>query len=405
MLSKSDTPIIDVIKKLASKGIEAGYLVPTETGMKKSILDAHSSLRNYFSQKKIHDFANQSQGKESKVVLDVFFVGKDSLTKTQMSLYRPETKSGDPRLWIYGMAKFCEPWNLLVFIENKGSLYVVNASLKGTLNSIDIKNSPLAKILTSAAESLDTVAEELLLKLKTISRMGFVNSLRSGSTGIGMTLETLLGIEANSSRTPDYFGIELKASRVGRSGRKKSSRVNLFSQVPDWSSSNCKSGLDILNKYGYLDDITNRLQLYCTLCNNPNPQGLYLQVDEANGILDGLNKKEETIEEVVKWKTGKLQSELEKKHKQTFWVKAKNQTNPAGIEQFHYVEVERTQSPLSGNFGPLIDIGAITCDFTLSLVNKKSGNGKRVNDHGYLFKIHPDNFDLLFPPSKSISLI
>jgi hypothetical protein len=405
MLSKADIPIIDVIKKLASKGIEAGYLVPTETGMKKSILDAHLSLKNYFSQKGIHDFDNQRQGKNSKEVVDIFLVGADSLTKTKMSLYRPESKSGDPRLCVYGLAKYCQPWNLLVFIENLGRLYLVNASSKEIFDSINIQNSPLAEILHSAADILDPVAEELLIKLKRISSMGFVDSMRVGSTGIGMTLETLLGIEANSNRTPDYFGIELKSSRIGKGGGKKPSRANLFSQVPDWSYSNCKSGLDILNKYGYLDASTNRLQLYCTLRNIPNPQGLYLQVDETNGILDSLNKRDETLEQVVQWRIAKLQTELDKKHKQTFWVKAKNQTNTSGVEQFHYVEVERTQSPLSGNFGPLIDIGAITCDFTLSLVNKKSGKGKRVNDHGYLFKIHPDNFDLLFPPSKSISLI
>jgi hypothetical protein len=39
-------------------------------------------------------------------------------------------------------------------------------------------------------------------------------------------------------------------------------------------------------------------------------------------------------------------------------------------------------------------------DYTLS--QKATGNSAR--DHGYLFKIHPENFDLLFPPSKSIKL-
>jgi len=52
-----------------------------------------------------------------------------------------------------------------------------------------------------------------LSKLQIISAKGFVDSLRSGDTGVGMTLETLLGIEANSNRAPDYFGIEIKAKR------------------------------------------------------------------------------------------------------------------------------------------------------------------------------------------------
>jgi hypothetical protein len=406
MLSNADIPIIDVIKKLASKGVEAGYLVPTETGMKKSILDAHLSLRNYFSQRKIHDFDNQPQGKDSKVVVDINLVEADSLIKTRMSLYRPETKSGDPRLCVYGLTKYCEPWNLLVFIENKGNLYLVNTSSEEIFNSIDIPSSPLNEILASASESLDHVAEELIIKLKRISSMGFVDSMRSGSTGVGFTLETLLGIEANSNTAPDYFGIELKASRIGRGGgARPSSRVDLFAKVPDWCASSCKSGRDIIDRYGYINADTNRLQLYCTLSNNPNPQGLYLQVDETNGILDSLRKGDEANEKVVQWKIEVLQTILKEKHNQTFWVKAENKISTSGIEQFHYVKVERTQNPMLGNFGPLVEVGAITLDFTLKLIKKNNGIGERVRDRGYKFKIHPNNLDLLFPPSKSIPLI
>ena len=114
MITKSDISIVSVIKLLASLGIEAGYLVPTQTGMEKSICDAHSSLRDYFRKNNIHDYEKQGQGTENKVVLDVNLITNTSITKTKMSLYRPPTKLGDPRIWIYGLNEYANPFNLLV---------------------------------------------------------------------------------------------------------------------------------------------------------------------------------------------------------------------------------------------------------------------------------------------------
>ena len=48
MLSKSDKNIKEVMAELAVLGIEAAYIVPTLTGLEKSILDAHEGLRNFF---------------------------------------------------------------------------------------------------------------------------------------------------------------------------------------------------------------------------------------------------------------------------------------------------------------------------------------------------------------------
>jgi hypothetical protein len=433
MLSKSDIPITSVIKLLASYGIEAGFLVPTQTGLEKSILDAHGALRKFFKENLIHDYEIQGQGSESKVVLNINLVNESSITTTRMSLYRPPTKLGDPRIWIYGLGEYVKAFNLLVFIVVDRELYLFNASNERILRRIvrfqstenygnlfesieredkvqiahipkidllPLESSPLEKLLIRKDESLDSAELELISRLKNIAAMGFVNSLRTGDTGVGMTLETLLGIEANSNRAPDFQGIEIKAKRVKGKNKKSTNRVNLYSQVPNWNKSVCKSGIEILRKYGYIDPDTRRLQLYCTNSNLPNPQGLYLQVNEENGILESLNKSQKGIDKVVFWELDNLKKQLELKHKRTFWVKA-DSVKIDDSEKFHYIEIEKTQTPLSGNLPALIEIGAITMDYTLS--QKPTGNSSR--DHGYLFKIHPDNFDLLFPPTKIISLI
>ena len=382
------------MKDLASHGKEAAYIVPTETGMQKSILDAHGQLRSFLLANGIHDFDEQRQGIDGKKVVDVTLVGVNSVTETKMSLYRPETKSGDPRLWIYGLTNYARPWNLLAFIENEGRIYIINASDTDIFNSRNSPSSPLYKLLSKSSSSLDATALQLIDKLTVISKMGFVNSLRGGATGVGMTLETLLGIQANSNRAPDFNGIEIKATRVsGRKG-KPTTRVNLFSQVPDWDISSCKSGIDILKNFGYIDKRKQRLQLYVTNSDQPNAQGLFLFVDEKAGVLESLKREESSNLNIAKWRMENLRNQLEAKHRRTFWVKAKHKKDSLGAEMFHYTEVEQTQSALSANIAPLIELGVITMDYTLSL--KESGGAR---DHGYLFKIHQHNFDLLFPPS------
>lgn len=55
-------------------------------------------------------------------------------------------------------------------------------------------------------------------KLTKIKKMGYVKSLRKGPTGIGYTLETLLGIAENNISSPDLKEIELKAKRESDTG-------------------------------------------------------------------------------------------------------------------------------------------------------------------------------------------
>ncbi|MDR1941848.1 MAG: MvaI/BcnI family restriction endonuclease [Endomicrobium sp.] len=56
--------------------------------------------------------------------------------------------------------------------------------------------------------------DEFKKKFKEIRDMGFVRTKRSGSTGIGYTLETFLGITENNDAKPDIAGAELKAHRT-----------------------------------------------------------------------------------------------------------------------------------------------------------------------------------------------
>ena len=406
MLSKSDIPLPNLIKLLTSLNTEAGFLVPTQTGMSKSILDAHCALRAYFAQYGIHDYLMQKKGADAKVTEEISVITPSEIITTKLSLYKPETKNGDPRIWVYKLNEFADAYNLLAFIKINEKLFLFNASNKQLIQSgIDgnlylVPNTPLAEILQAKNDYLDTNAQELIRKLEVISHMGFIESLRTGDTGVGMTLETLLGINANSNRAPDYNGIEIKAKRVRGSSNKSTNNVSLFSQVPNWTLSDCKNGVEILNKCGYVDSVTSRLQLYCTVSNSPNPQNLSLIINENDNLVECLKTSNGKSEQIVVWDLLNLKTQLDAKHKKTFWVKAKTKKNENAVECFHYIEVEQTQNPLTTNLASLIEIGAITMDFTLS----KKATGNSTRDHGYLFRIKPSNFDLLFPPSKIIKL-
>ncbi len=59
--------------------------------------------------------------------------------------------------------------------------------------------------------------EDFSARFREIKEMGFVPSKRKGPTGIGYTLETLLGIGENNDTSPDIEGAELKAHRANSS--------------------------------------------------------------------------------------------------------------------------------------------------------------------------------------------
>jgi len=68
---------------------------------------------------------------------------------------------------------------------------------------------------------------EFQRKIAQIKEMGYVQSHRKGDTGIGKTLEDLLGITENNIAGPDFAIYELKA------GRKESvSMLTLFTKAP-----------------------------------------------------------------------------------------------------------------------------------------------------------------------------
>jgi hypothetical protein len=391
MLERSDTSLSETLKTFNNFNLDVGLLVPTDTGMKKSIMDATATVREYFVDTGLHDYDVQAQGPDAKVVKKAFFVWADRLEETTASLYRPMTKNGDPRVWFGKLGRYADPFNLLALIVRDDCVYIINCSRADILASISRPETPLGALAAKARPSVDPVVTELLDMMRDVSAKGFIPTMRPGDTGIGMTLETLLGIAANTSKAPDYKGIEIKAKRL-KKGR--ANRITLFSQVPDWKLSPIGSAWNLLSTYGYFRDGKLRLnhEMNATA---PNSIGFVLEVDAAKDWLKQNHYDAETAstKHVTTWAMDKLRSRLQEKHPQTFWVGAKVRGRGAS-EEFHYVQVEHTKQPKVRNFDALIEGGVISVDY---LMSQKGPN--RVRDHGYLFKMNPSDFNALFPPS------
>ena len=232
----------------------------------------------------------------------------------------------------------------------------------------------------------------MLFRLRKISANGFVKSLLQADTSIGRTLETLLDISMNSSKTPDYKGIELKSFRELRSTRK-----GLFGKTPNWELSKFKSRVEILDNFGYWEK--GIFRLYNTIrATGRNAQGLILRTDyELDYLVENSDKNE--VGDFLVWELSVLKKMLAAKHKETFWISAETKIHD-NTEYFLFKTAEHTKNPLVNQLGLLIDMGAITLDYPI----KRLENGN-VIDKGCNFKLKPNAMNLLFPLSKKYSLV
>jgi len=383
----------EALKLLTEKGIEVTIIEPTKTGLQKSILDATAIVQSFLKRQNIHNYSIQKQGPEHKIILPTNFISLNKVTPTTASLYRPVTKSGDPRIWFKGLNNFANANDIIAIIAWKNELNLINISTLNIKDQLDNLNSnPLKELIQSINSDFNIIANELLEKLRNIAKLGPMKSLLNADTAVGRTLETCLGININSSKQPDYKGIEIKSFRDAKKNRK-----NLFAQVPDWNESKFKSSKEILENFGYLRG--NDLKLYCTVnTKNRNPQGLILRLDsKLNRLFENSNSP--NINDFVVWNLEKLHARLIEKHSETFWVSAKS-SSINGDEYFEYTKVEHTKKPIISQFDILLEQGKIQLDHLI----KQSADGKVV-EKGPIFKLETNSIELLFPPSVKYNLL
>lgn len=387
---------------LVNHNIKFTQVQITATGLKKSILDATTPMRTYFKENGVHDYEYQQQGPEHKVKITTHILSRFKDTLTHTSMYRPVTKGGDPRLWISGLNKFTEADDIHAIIAaNPHELFVINITRVNIENqcTTSIAN-PIQDLIHDLSSYADLVSEELLGRLMDFQNI-WLDTKLNADTAIGREVETLLGIEMNASREPDYKGIELKSFRSQRPSIKK----NLFCKVPDWDISKLKSGAEIVEKYGYMSDGVKsyRNTLYCSKPNSQNlrlnmnyPDNL-LEIEEDRRIADDVFKK---ISDVAVWRLQTLHQCLLTKHHETFWIEVNTRLGENGQEQFMFNKIEHTRNPIVSQFDILLEQSMVTVDLLLGRpkVDARTGNPKKGGD-AVSFKIKKSAAGLLFPNS------
>lgn len=387
---------------LVNKNVKFTQVQITATGLKKSILDATTPMRTYFKENNVHDYALQNKGQDNKVIIKTYILTEYKEIETQTSLYRPETKDGDPRLWIYRLKETTEADDIHAIIApTPTSLFVIN------LTKVDIVKccesslvNPIQDLISVFYHSSNLISNELLAILRSYENQWIDTDLRA-DTAIGRQVEALLGIDMNASKLPDYKGIELKSFRSQRPSIKK----NLFCKVPDWELSHLKSGAEIVDKYGYMSGgiKSYRNTLYCKA---PNSQNLRLNMNYPDDLLEieedkivGENQYKK-IADVAVWRLHTLHECLLTKHHETFWIEVDTRIGDQGQEQFMFNKIEHTRNPIVSQFDILLEQSMITVDLLLGRpkVDIETGKPKKGGD-AVSFKIKKSAAGLLFPDS------
>ncbi len=162
---------------------------------------------------------------------------------------------------------------------------------------------------------------EIKNKLSEIKRRGFVKTLRKGPTGVGYTLEHLLGKKEDNINSPDFGPIELKAQREN-----SHSMTTLFTfNKKAWQI----NPLDAVKKYGSLDK-NGRQGIYYTIEMKANNAGLFLHVED-----DYISVRHIDGVVIATWQLSEVQKRFEAKVKNVLLVKAQTEKRD-GIEYFYY---------------------------------------------------------------------
>lgn len=229
---------------------------------------------------------------------------------------------------------------------------------------------------------------ELIRRLKKVKELGYVKTHRAGNTGIGKTLEDLLGIKENNIPGPNALKTELKSAR--KSG---SSMLTLFTKSPSPPRVNSV----LLQKYGYeLSEENKRKILHTTVS---AVRFNYLKGEPGFKI----NNEEDKIclvnpqnEILGYWGKDTLRNSFEKKLPEILYVKAETKDSGAN-ELFWFNEALLLRGFDFDSFVASLKKGIILVDIRIG----QYPDG-RTHDHGTGFRVLPNHLDLCFQHREKV---
>lgn len=237
--------------------------------------------------------------------------------------------------------------------------------------------------------------EDFVMEFKKIKELGWIKTHRSGPTGIGKTLEDLLGIPENNIDGPDFGDYELKSCRID-----SNSMLTIFTKTPQPKGAISK----LLMTFGYSSNAydnsekvlhsTLSADKYVAIANTGHK--LIIKCDSTKvSIMSGDN------EEYAYWTRDELKRAFEKKYKNKFvYVKAEAQGSGAN-EQFNFIEAYEVSGFNYDSFVKLLEKGKIYVDLRIGQYHGGTKHGQ-THDHGTGFRIREVDQPLLFKNIRRI---
>jgi len=229
--------------------------------------------------------------------------------------------------------------------------------------------------------------DEFVRKLRDIRERGYIESHRSGNTGIGKTLEDLLDIEENNVPGPDAVGVELKSTR-----RSSNNLTTLFTKEPP-KDERPFWGTQMINELGYVDNKGRQALKVTIRPDEPNNRGFFLDfVDDAVSV------EHIDVGTCATYPLDYLQTRFEDKFPALVMVFADTEQKD-GTEFFWYNEAYLLDGFDGGAFLTLMRAGVITLDLRLHLKEsggiRNRGTAWRIMDESRLDEAFSERTSLL----------
>jgi len=229
---------------------------------------------------------------------------------------------------------------------------------------------------------------ELIQKLKDIKKRGYIKTHRVGTTGVGKTLEDLLGITENNIPGPNAAMIELKSAR-----KNTKSMLTLFTKSPLPPKANSV----LLERFGYESARGNkRKELHTTVTAKEfntlkGKPGFKIDIQK-----DRISLTTPENEIIGYWDKETLKNSFERKLPKLLYVKAETRGKDPN-EEFWFNEAWLLSGFDFDNFIQLLKERVILIDIRIG----QYPDG-RPHDHGTGFRVFPDKLDLCFSHRERI---
>ncbi|GAA4851164.1 MvaI/BcnI family restriction endonuclease [Algivirga pacifica] len=382
--------LIETIQKYCRE--EFCLIRMTETMLKKSIIDASGEMRDILRNGQVVDFTNMPQGEEGRKYYDTDIIAQSKVAEQKTSYYRPNTKKGDPRFWPSRLPRYAHENDLIYFTVYEGKVVAIplrdDPEFENTLKSYFGEPETIEDYVGMLTEMMRDI------KGKWIES---VSPDKSNPRDVGDTLEKALGIPVNNLKNADFMGeVEIKAKRANAK-----TKDTLFSKVPNWKISPVSSAVDMMLTYGYESaKHPGYRDLYVTVGNTPNAQGLFLKSLPEETMLAQKAIQGQEEKDTCYWEYETLKNTLHEKHPTTIWVVGEEKRINGKIH-FQYNKVQLTKQPIFSQFISLIDQGIITFDWR----GKVKPDRTKYRDHGHAFRLKsPKDRKKLFGSVEDLEL-